>query len=62
METRDHWKNMARKSNDPLAWSAYRNFKREVKRELKIAEIVYVHEQLQNNPNNNNCLWKTIKM
>ena len=30
MKTRDKWRKLARRTNDPLAWSGYRNFKREV--------------------------------
>ena len=33
MKTRDKWRKLARKTNDPLAWSGYKNFKREVRRE-----------------------------
>ena len=45
-----------------LAWSAYKNFKKEFKREIKIAEMEFVQEQIKNNLNNSNCLWKTIRM
>ena len=38
MRTRDHWKKIARKTKDPLAWSAYKNFSKEVKREIRLAE------------------------
>ena len=27
MKTRDHWHKHAKRTNDPLAWSAYRNFR-----------------------------------
>ena len=62
MKTRNYWRDLAKKTNDHLAWTAYKNFKREVKREIKIAEMEFVHEQIKNNANNSNCLWKTIKM
>ena len=62
MKTRDYWRALARKTDDLLAWSAYKNFKKEVKREIKIAEMEFVQEQIKNNLNNSNCLWKTIRM
>ena len=42
MKTRDYWRRKAKKTNDPLAWSAYKNFRREVKREIRIAEREFV--------------------
>ena len=62
MKTRDYWRALARKTDDLLAWSAYKNFKKEVKWEIKIAEMEFVQEQIKNNLNNSNCLWKTIRM
>ena len=38
MKTRVYWRKLALKTNDPLAWAGYKNFKREVRRELKFAE------------------------
>jgi hypothetical protein len=38
MKTRDHWRKLARQTNDTLAWAAYRNFKKEVRREIRLAE------------------------
>ena len=61
MKTRDKWRKLARKTNDPLAWSGYKNFKREVKRELRLAEQEYVTSEIQNNPNNIGSLWKIIR-
>ena len=51
MKTRDYWRNLARKTNDRLAWAGYKNFKREVRRELRFAEQEYVETQIRNNPN-----------
>ena len=42
IRTKDYWRKIARKSNDPLDWAAYKNFKQEVKRELRLAERVHV--------------------
>ena len=61
MKTRDHWRKLARKTNDPLAWDGYKNFKREVKRELRLAEHEYAETLIRNNPNNTGCVWKTIR-
>jgi hypothetical protein len=58
MKTRDHWRKLARKTNDPLAWAGYKNFKREVKRELRFAEQEYAETQIRNNSNNTGCVWK----
>ena len=51
MKTRDQWRKLARQTNDILAWAAYRNFKREVKREIRLAEQEYVTTQIMGNPN-----------
>ena len=61
IRTKDYWRKIARKSNDPLDWAAYKNFKREVKRELRLAERGHVENQIRNNPNNPRCVWKTIR-
>ena len=50
IRTKDYWRKIARKSNDPLDWAAYKNFKREVKRELRLAEREHVENQIRNNP------------
>ena len=58
MKTRDYRRKVARKTNDPLAWAGYKNFKREVRRELRLAEQEYTEtqEQLQQYG-----IWKTIR-
>jgi hypothetical protein len=61
MRTRDHWRKKAKKTNDALAWSAYRNFRNEVKREIKLAEKEFVANQIQKSPNNVNNIWKAIR-
>ena len=58
MKTRDYWKAKARKSKDPLHWSASKNFHREVKREIRMAEREFATEQIINNKNNTNSIWK----
>ena len=54
MRTKDQWKKIAKKTNDSLAWSAYQNYCREVKREIRLAEREYAMEQIKNNRNNTN--------
>ena len=61
IRTKDYWRKIARKSNDPLDWAAYKNFKREVKRELRLTQREHVENQIRNNPNNPRCVWKTIR-
>ena len=61
MQTRDHWQKLARKTNDALAWSGYKFFEREVKRELRIAEREHLEEQIRNNPRDTMSIWKTIR-
>ena len=61
IRTKYYWRKIARKSNDPLDWAAYKNFNREVKRELRLAEREHVENQIRNNPYNTRCVWKTIR-
>ena len=56
MKIRDKWRKLARKTNDPLHWSGYKTRKREVKRQLRLAEREFVADQIKNNPNNACCL------
>ena len=61
MKKRDKWRKQARKTKHPLDWAACRSFRKEVKRELKIVEREYVAEQINKNPKNPRCIWKTIR-
>ena len=61
MKVRDQWRKVARRTNDTLAWSEYKSFKRAVKREIKLAEWKFINQQIKDNPNNTNCMWKTIR-
>ena len=61
MKTRDYWRKLARKTNNPLAWAGYKNFKSEVGRELRLSEREYAETQIMNNSNNTGCIWKTIR-
>ena len=58
---RDQRRKLARQTNDILTWAAYRNFKREVKREVRLAEHDYVTTQIMGNPNDKRYIWKTIQ-
>ena len=61
MRTRDEWKRTFKKTKDPLAWPAYKNFSREVKHEIRMAEREFIASQIRNNKNNTNSLWKSIR-
>ena len=60
MKTRDNWYKRARKTKDRLLWNAYKFFRQEVKREIRLAEKVHVRSELQNSNGNSNSIWKTI--
>jgi hypothetical protein len=45
MKTRDRWRKLARMSGDPAAWSAYRNYKPEVKRVLRLGRRSYIEQE-----------------
>ena len=61
MKTRDHWQKLARRTNDPAVWSGYKNFRNEVKRELRLAQKTFVEGQIRQNVNDTNTMWKTIR-
>lgn len=60
MKIRDYWRVFVRKIDDLFVWLVYKNFKKEVKWEIKIVEMEFVQEQIKNNLNNSNCFWKII--
>jgi len=45
MKVRDCWRKLARRSGDPNAWTEYKNLRREVKREIRLAEREYIVDQ-----------------
>ena len=61
MRCRDRWRKLSRKSGDPIAWSNYRNCKREVKRLLRLAQKSYVEQEIKKDPNNSSNMWKIIR-
>ena len=60
MRTRDQWRKLAGKTNDPLHWNGYRFFRQEVKREIRVAEKVHVRTQILDSNGNSNSIWKII--
>ena len=58
--TREEWKRTFKRTKDPFAWSAYKNFCREVKHEIWMAEREFIAKQRRSNRNNTNSLWKSI--
>ena len=60
MKTRDLWHKSAIRTSDRLCWNAYRFFRQEVKREIRLAEKVYVRTELQNCKGKSNAIWKVI--
>ena len=60
MRTRDRWHKSAIKTNDPLHWNAYRLFRQEVKKEIRLAEKVHVRSEILNSNGNTNAIWKVI--
>ena len=60
MRCRDRWRKLSRKSGDSIAWSNYRNCKREVKRLLRLTQKSYVEQEVKKDPNNSSNMWKII--
>ena len=60
MRTRDQWRKLAGKTNDPFHWNGYRFFRQEVKREIRVAEKVHVRTQILDSNGNSNSIWKII--
>ena len=52
----------AQRNKGPHSWSVYKNLCREVKHEIRTAEKIFIAEQVVNNKNNSNCLWKAIRL
>ena len=60
MNTRDMWHKKAMKTNDKLHWNAYRLFRQEVKREIKLAEKEHVRSEILKSNGNSNSNWKIL--
>ena len=60
MKTRDLWHKTAIQTSDRLHWNAYRFFRQEVKREIRLAEKAYVRTELQSSKGSSNAIWKVI--
>ena len=62
MRCRGRWRKLSRKSGDSLAWSTYRNYKREIKRPLRFAQKSYVQQEIKpKDPKNSYNMWKIIR-
>ena len=60
MKTRDKWHKKAVKTNDRLCWNAFKFFRQEVKRELRLAEKAHVQSEIIDSKGNTNAIWKII--
>lgn len=57
-----HWKKLGRRTNDPAVWSGYKNCRNEVKRrELRLAQRTFVEDQIRQNANDTNTMWKAMR-
>ena len=56
MKTCNNWHKSAMKTNDKLHWNAYKFFRQEVKREIRLAERIYVKSQIINSKGNTNSI------
>ena len=50
MKSRNYWRKIARRTNNPADWSTYKNLKHQVRKLIREAESEFVKEQIQNNP------------
>ena len=60
MNTRDTWHKRAMRTNDKLHWNAYRFFRQEVKREIRLAEKEHVRSEILKSNGNSNSIWKIL--
>ena len=60
MNTRDTWHKRAMRTNDKLHWNAYRLFRQEVKREIRLAEKEHVRSEILKSNGNSNSIWKIL--
>ena len=51
----------ARTSGAESDWCTFRELRRNVKLQLKKAEIVYIQKQIKDSKEDSNCIWKTIR-
>jgi hypothetical protein len=61
IKTRDRWRKLARKTVDRSAWSANRNCKRDVKRELRMVQRSCVEQEIMKNTKDTGNMWKAIR-
>ena len=58
---RDRCHRKARTSGAESDWCKFRELRRNVKLQLRKAEIVYIQEQIKDSKGDSNCIWKTIR-
>ena len=56
MNTRHMWHSKAMKTNKKIHWNAYRFFRQEVKREIKLAEKEHVRSKIIKSNGNSNSI------
>ena len=54
------WHKRGMKTNDKLHWNAYRHFRQEVKREIRLAEKEHVRSEILKSNGNTNSIWKIL--
>ena len=62
MKSRNVWRKTARRTNYPHVWSTYKNLKHQVRKSIRAAESEFIKDQIQNNPQNTNCIWTAIRL
>ena len=55
------WHKRGMKTNDKLHWNAYRHFRQEVKREIRLAEKEHVRSEILKSNGNANSIWKILE-
>ncbi|PFX18846.1 putative RNA-directed DNA polymerase from transposon BS [Stylophora pistillata] len=60
MKSRDRWRKIARRTNNPDAWAAYRNLRKDVNREIRSPERAYASDHITSDPNNSGQFWMII--
>ena len=61
MATRDRWTRKFKQTKEPLAWSSYRSYCQQVKWKICLAEKEFMVQQVKEDGNNTNIMWKAIR-
>jgi len=54
------WHKRVMKTNDKLHWNAYRHFRQEVKREIRLAGKEHFRSEILKSNGNTNSIWKIL--